>query len=984
MATRPFLSYLSVAVCLVAGSSVTLAQTTTATLQGTVTDATGAVLPDVTVQLEGAAGTHASMTDGAGFYRLPALVPGTYTVVASRSGFRPRRVDDVLLPVDRAMTLDLQLELGAVVQVVVRAETPVVDRSRSSLSSIISPQTIDVTPLNGRNYLDLIRLTPGVVVNDRAGAAALSDRDTRGAILGERAGNVSFLIDGLWNNDDVRGGVLQGLTQDTVQEFEVVATGYKAEFGRGSGGVVNVITKAGSNQLSGTSLFFVRNDAWDASNVADQEAPELTRYNPGFTIGGPVTENRSWYFASYEHVTEDRESLFPPNIPDVLTKDEDFSQKPEVRHHRLFGKYTRRLTPSHDLRIVGGWEDVEHRHRLQSAQSLPSASDDTEQLSFLSSATVTSQLSARTLVEGLFGVQGQSLDSNTDRGESRSYSVLFLEDGRSFDFGPPLGSVRTLDQHYYTLRGSLSSFVGTRHTFRGGLEYTHTAVDGENEPGIQHVLLTTRSSFARYGRASFQIPQGIGFLTPEDQRTHLRSNGLVFFVQDDWRLRDRLTLNLGARYEFDSIFDDVNNIAPRIGMAWAADDRTVVRASWGRFYDRYRLGIAHVVPELGGFNGRTVAEVNFPRLLADAVPVGPGALARLSAATRDPFILHRLFGIPFDAIVTRDNVTALTGFTPDRFLTALRTFLASTGIPFLPVDFSPHTGYLRQDLSAPLEDRIRAAHPFSTPYNQTFSVGLERSLWNGWVAGAAFGHRSIEKILGLRLTNLSPRAREIGAPVTVDGGPLLRTYGPWYDGEYDAAILSLDVPFNGRYRLGASYTFADGTDNVLNPNLALGIATQGAGAVPTDNLDLEFDRGPSDLAVRHSFVASGSAELPWTFTVSGVAHATSGVYFTAAEASDRPIDYDGDGIQSRRPRGTRRNQFRGPATFNLDLRVARSFAWGAGTRATLLIELFNLTNARNPRLIDNAFLRGAPGPTFGDTLVPLPGREAQIGVRFTF
>jgi hypothetical protein len=516
------------------------------------------------------------------------------------------------------------------------------------------------------------------------------------------------------------------------------------------------------------------------------------------------------------------------------------------------------------------------------------------------------------------------------------------------------------------------------------LEYTRTAIDGENEPGIQHVLLTSRSSFARYGRESFQIPQGIGFLTPQDRLTDLRNHGLVFFLQDDWRLTDTLTLNVGARYEFDSIFDDGNNVAARVGAAWAPDDRTVVRASWGLFYDRYRLGIAHAVPELGGFNGRTVAEVNFPRLLADAVAVGPGALARLAVATRDPFLLHRQFGIPFDAVVTRDNVTALTGLSPAAFLTALRTFLASTGLSFLPVDFSPHTGYLRQDLSAPFEDRIRAAKPFATPYNRTFSVGVERGMWNGWTAGATYVHRSIENILGLRLTNLSPRARELGSPVTTDGGPLLRTYGPWYEGEYDAAILSLDAPSNGRYRLGASYTFAAATDNLLNPNLAVGIATQGAGAVPTDNLDLEFDRGPSDLAVRHSVVASGSVELPWAFTVSGVAHATSGVYFTAAEASDRPIDYDGDGIQSRRPRGTRRNQFRGPATFNLDLRIARTFAWGAGTRATLLVELFNLTNARNPRLIDNAFLRGEPGPTFGDTLVPLPGREAQMGVRFAF
>jgi len=151
--------------------------------------------------------------------------------------------------------------------------------------------------------------------------------------------------------------------------------------------------------------------------------------------------------------------------------------------------------------------------------------------------------------------------------------------------------------------------------------------------------------------------------------------------------------------------------------------------------------------------------------------------------------------------------------------------------------------------------------------------------------------------------------------------------------------------------------------------------------VPTDNLDLEFDRGNSDLAVRHTFVMSGVAILPAGFSFSGVLRATSGAYFTASGA---PIDYDGDGISSRRPIGTKRNQFKGPSTFNLDLRAEKSFRVGAGMDASLLVEGFNVTNAKNPRLIDASYVSGAPSATFGNVLVPLPGRELQLGARLKF
>jgi hypothetical protein len=376
-----------------------------------------------------------------------------------------------------------------------------------------------------------------------------------------------------------------------------------------------------------------------------------------------------------------------------------------------------------------------------------------------------------------------------------------------------------------------------------------------------------------------------------------------------------------------------------------------------------------------------VVELDYPRLFADFSPAVniPGSFAGLRAFG-DPFILHRRFNIPFNAVISRDTIQGLTGLTPDAFVAQLNAFLGALG-RFLPVEFSPATGFLRQDLGAAFRDAVTVAQPFKTPFNNTFSVGVDRTLPFDMVAGATYLHREIRNILGIRLTNLDFRSRVIGGAVTTDGQPIQRTYGGWYDGDYDAFVVSVNKRFSDRIQVQANYTYARGEDNLLNSNLALGLATQGGGSVPTDNLDLEFDRGPSDLLVPHTFVASGVGHLPMDFLVSGVFRATSGVFFSAAGGT---IDYDGDGISSRRPRGTTRNEFNGPGSANLDLRVEKRFSFGGRYTAAALIEFFNLTNARNPRLIDASWVNGAPGPNFGEVLVPLPGRETQLGFRLEF
>jgi hypothetical protein len=957
------------------------AQTTTSILEGKTVDASGGVLAGVSVNAKGSTEERSVASDAEGFYRVVSLPAGTYVVTASLKGFKTQLLEGITLALDRTATLDITLQVASQTETVtVTAAVPIIDSTDSSTKELIDARTIDSIPLNGRNYLDLIQLTPGVALNTNA-RSDITNRDTNGAILGERAGNTAFLIDGLENNDDFHGGVFQNFTQDAIQEFEVISAGYKAEFGRGSGGIVNVVSKSGSNEIHGIGFLFARNDALDTSNVHGQNPPTLSRYDYGGTFGAPIRKDKAWFFGSVENVQESRGVLFPPNVPPDLLAGENFSIIPETHDTRAFGKYNQRLNDQNDLRVSLGWSRDNLLHSVTDPIGLPSTATNSLTNTWLGTVALTTILSPRTVLDSSFGVRSQSFGQNLGLTQGTSFSIFFLDDGSSFDFGPTAGSVQSLDLRYYTGRETVSFFAGEKHSVKIGTEFTRTVADGMNGPGAQDVIVTTHPNFDLYGINSFQIPQGTEFLNPGDNLTRLRNNGISFFAQDDWKVIPSLTLSGGLRYDFDSEFDAKRNVAPRLGLAWSPDKKTVIRASWGIFYDRYRLGIAQSVPQFGGYNGATVVELDYPRLADDAAPIIKGGLGRIAASQKNPNFLNSKFNIPVGTLVTASNIQSLTGQTPAQFAAAVNSYLTSLGVSFVPVDFSPVTGFLRQNESAGFADKINVSRPFRTPYNNTFTIGVQREVLRDFAVGVTYVRRSIRDISGLRITNLSPLSATTGSPMSTDGGPLQRTYGPWYDGKYQALILSVEKRFSRRFQVQANYTLAHGTDDLLNSNLGLGINAQGGGAVPSDNNNLEFDRGNSDLLVPQSFVASGLVNLPAGFRFSGVFRATSGVDFSA---TGTPYDIDGDGIVETRPIATKRNQFRGPANVNLDTRIEKRFTFRERYVASALVEFFNLTNQANPKLINPFFVNGAPGPQFAQVRVPLPGREVQFGLRFQF
>lgn len=307
------------------------AQITTSTIEGSVSDPQGLRIAGADITVTGAAlPTPQHVTsDANGNYRAVALPVGEYTVTASHSGFTTKTFEHLVLLVNQPLTFDITLGVGTVnQQVTVTGESLLIETKASSTGGTITPEEIEQMPLNGRNYLDLMQLISGVTIQRQADPTT----DAATPILGERGGNAVFLIDGLPNSNEVNGGAAAQFNQDSIMEFQVLTSGYQAEFGHGSGGVVNVVSKSGTNAWHGGASLYHRNYELDSSDNA-RSTPFLLRWDPTVYLGGPVKKDSVFFFGSLERIRESRSLnfVFPNNIPAALvTFEAPFNQNSET------------------------------------------------------------------------------------------------------------------------------------------------------------------------------------------------------------------------------------------------------------------------------------------------------------------------------------------------------------------------------------------------------------------------------------------------------------------------------------------------------------------------------------------------------------------------------------------------------------------------------------------------------------------------------
>ena len=1002
--------------------ALTWAQTTGA-ITGTIRDASGGVLPGVTVTVTGQALQRQNMStvsEADGTYRIPLLPPGIYQVTAEVSGFAPQTRSEIDVALNQTATVDFQLGVAGVAETVrVTSEIPLVDVARSDVSNRVTNQTIEALPLNGRDFVDLIGLVPG------AKPEPSSTQNANVQIFGERAGAISFLIDGAENNDPVTGGPQVRFTQDSIQEFEVLTTGYEAQFGRAQGGVANIITRSGTNDFDGRAFWFLRDDQFDTANVPDQDPPALNRDQWGGTLGGPIARNRAFFFGSFEKLDETRgvniqQSRIPAFVRAGLTTPggvEDFDIAPETDGLTGLGKADLNLGANHrfSATINRSQEDVsgEISSPVAGTTALPSAArtqtrEGTTAM-FRHSAVFSQSTFLESIVTWIDGLSGSNLDATT-----RAEPILTLLASGFVQTGAPFGGKTRRDTQRLQFAQALTHYRAAwagSHQFKIGWDVNRVALDGSDEvtndveysaaflsPNAHAINedLFSRLGFAQSAARFFTLSANPGGSLDID----INSTDVSAFAQDAWRPRSDLTINYGLRYDYTSLFgDDANNIVPRLGFAWDVGERhtTVVKGNLGIFYDRNLLTAAATVPEKGGVFTRSSFDVTLPRLGADytdslidlvitsGFPTAGGtrgpaenpAYAAFAAALRaDPFAMYRLLGIPIGdparpTVVTADNVQQLSGRTPEQVVALLESTWPGTDWEFFDVPGGSIVGdrvlsffprgplSLSRDLSVYSEDR--------TPWTRAFSVGVDQNIWGDYIVSATYVHRRTRDLLTRRITNLfdvAPGDPSFGR--TTDGGPRLNEVT--YDGriDYDGVILAFRKRYSDRYQFSISYTGSRARDNLLTGQVGSGFS---------NNNHPEIDLGPSNQSVPHIFVANGLVTLPLDIDVSGIAFWRSGNAFNPRGI----VDLDGDGLVDQRDTTQERNAFRVDSFANVDMRVEKRFRFQGHHTIGVLVEAFNLFNRANV-----ASVTDVAGPQFGTPVSFFPGREIQFGIRYLF
>jgi hypothetical protein len=1036
---------------------------TTSNIQGTVKDTQGALVPGAQIKVISSLGFERTATsDEDGFFRIAALPVGIYTVTVSASRFANSTIENVETTVNRTLTIDVQLQVGNVTgQINVTAEAVLIDPTTAATGATITPRQIQDMPVNGRNYLDLMQLVPGAVINRQANAG--SDNST--PVLGERSGNNNFMIDGQPNKNTVDGGAAAQFNQDTIAEFQVLTAGYKAEFGQASGAIVNVITRSGNNQYHGVGSLFYRDDAFDSSNSLDPaqtEAPELRRYDYSLAGGGPVIKDKIFFFGSGERIDENRRLNFTfpqtgnAQVDQILRNFETpFDNPARIRDTRAFFKLDEpvgRHSLSQEINYTN--RVVKEFLPLSAANSLPSRRNDTSLRSVLLGFADTALLGDQanpwilTLRGGYRGDRSNSGPAHPEAGVGTTFQI-FSSNNTGGLFGN-LGSVSFgnntsasfLDQKYTSFSANVARRFGD-HNLKFGWNFLRTHVDGVESQILNLQLFATVDDFLAFGpvNSGFFTQTSAGGLTPAANEIHLRNNYNALFVQDDWKFRHNLTLNFGFRWDYDSAFRIKENVSPRVGFSWQATPRTVVRGHGGRFYDQYRLGLTRDVPAFGGADRRVVQPFSFPRgfygvptlavaaidaslfpgglcvspNLTDAQIIAANAACPASFAGGVPQLFigidrlnkvvapgHAL--IPANSVINIANVQSLSGLTPQQYADQASVAVGKApGFFFYgPFGALTHAAIPAQILPTSIDST------FSTPYTNSFSIGVQREITKDLVVAADYYHRNMHNLLGTRESNISFVSRT-GARTFLPPFPqgAINTFGPWYKGNYDGLVISFNKRLSHRFILNGDYAYARETDNQLGIDTLpsdsfIGIAplvSSTENGVLMTNANGQYtrvngrivqqantfvygpdrDKGPSDLSLAHTFQVNGLYELPWQIQLSGIFRTQSGFHYSRTGTN---VDPDGDGTFNGIDLVPGRNAFSSPSYVNLDMRFAKRFALGERFKLQVLFEFFNLFNRQNPAAVETITTNA--NLAFGALKQVLPGREGQFGVRLEF
>lgn len=853
-----------------------LAQTTRATISGTVTDEKGALVPNakVTVRNIDKNITRETTSDDGGLYRLRELEPGNYEVRVEAQGFAPEARGGIGLTVGQEAVIDASLKAGTVAGEVLIQNAPLVETTTSALTFLVNSKQIEELPLNGRDVLQLATLNNGIVstASNTDAQAEVGAGTTRLSSNGGRLDFNAFYVDGTETSDafgNSPGGLGGGLLGvDALREFQVLTSNYSAEYGQGGGAIFNAVTKSGTNDIHGTAFEFIRNSALDARNFFNAQKLPFQRNQFGGSIGGPIRKDRTFFFANYEGLRrrEGTSTIFNVPSPAARTGNLTTGQvtiNPAILPYlALFplpngvisgdtGVFRRDFKEStnEDYFVVRLDHTLTEKHSMFGRYTI----DDSDLVGVNSNAGVIQEqaLVNRNQYLSLEGVSlfsSQAINSlrfafNRSRfGSDYPFSVP-VADSLSFLPGHPMGA--TVLSGLSDLRPALTvSRAFVLNTFELNDQFVYTSGSHSLKFGgmARRYQLNANSPLISDGAYLFGggvagfLQGGTLLLTPQpgtDFYRNIRQTLFGFYVQDDWKVNRKLTLNLGLRYEPISTPSEANG----------------KDANFRTFTDQTSSPAPYIEnPSYKNFG---------PRVGFAYDPTGDGRWA-----------IRGGFGVFYSAIL------------PMRYrfqISAVPPFADLIAIPALGICPFPNSFNCLNIINFPLGLRWQTEFQAKQPTVYQWNVNVQREISRNLVVQAGYvGSRGTHLETGFT----SNVRRDF---ILVNGEKFFPGTGPrinpccssiqvlGFNG--DAYYNAMQLTATKRYSTGLQFQFAYTFAKSIDTNSATdSVFTNGSvGSDAQDPFDTSRERGLSDFDVRHNFVANFLYDLPFGKDLTGAA-----------------------------------------------------------------------------------------------------------------
>lgn len=956
-----------------------LAQQTTGRIAGRVIDDQDADIAGATVTATSAAtGFIRTVTSGEnGLYWLAALPVGTYDVAAERPGLAQFARGGIVVNIGRTTDLDIMLRVAALAETItVTAEAPLVPVTSSAVGQIVDIARIENLPLNGRQFANLAATVPGVGLGFHSELAKSTQYSPQ--IGGGNGRNVSYIVDGGDNNDDTVGGLLQLFPLEAIQEFNVLTQRFDAEYGRG-GAVLNVVTKSGTNRLGGSWFTLLRDAALNAQTLSERnnnlEKQDYRRYQFGGSVGGPIVENKAHFFAAYERTQQDTRQVV--NTLGLFPAEDGIYDIP-FREHLFTVKATASLTPAHYLAFRYARDDNSQPAGagLRAAPSSWATSGNTYNSVNANHNWVVGGSTLNELVVQYSGFVNEI--PATDTGPH-----LMFPNRVTAGTSPlaPQGIEQTKWQFRDDFSWTKTGFGGLGHVLKAGVNWIH-------EPHLFVSFGQGTSGIFTMGANDLNAPVVSILVIGGNTELNIPIDSYSLFLQDDWRVTSRLTLNLGARWDYvdgipfnqdrnpnfrtlqaagragrftgtvledfgQDLRGDKDNLQPRLGFVYDlhGTGREVIRGGWGIYTDFAYTNANVLTAAIDAAGGG-----------------GPVFVANAPAGIRRPDGTFFRVSDPLSTIASQNlvnpNIPALAGEVVSPRLEQPYTYQTNLG---WARELDPATAltidYVRVD-GRDLNLRLRP----------NMIVGGRRYLWD--------------------------------LPIQPNSS-IFRTALSKGSSRYDALIAGVRRRLSGGFDLNASYTLSKATSDVgssydeIVQNLVQDVTAPFA----------PVQQGPSTRTdARHRITLSAIVEAPWDLRISPIFFYRSALPLHSFEGRDLNADGNVNDKTAAAYRFTGLNES-SAATFEeagacktvncsrrapfsqLNLRVSRSFPLWRTTRVDAIVEAFNLFNARNPSLpltTQRASSAGAPLTSFmqptayaGDFQQP-EQRVGQVGFRLTF